>query len=1122
MRIGYLYNKRTKKWGFIRRGECMEQKNVQLNKFQESVWEIVKNYREDGICNQGGYLSFDGGIDVENLMESIYIATSCEDILRMRIDENDDFYISKYEEYEAGCVENVSFESEEDFHRDMQSRMKQSLLVPDEPLVKVWVANCEEKIFLCGVFHGIVTDGYGVARILSETMKIYNFDRIDKDLYTVGRRGLSDNYFEQQFIDDDRLNSLCAKDTFCNKVDRLLATDKAWIMKNPCNKHEAKEFVFEFKGDLYQAIKDFEREHQVFADAMFSATLAVFVNQVTGSRYSVIEKTQLNRNKSQLELSGMFANTIPQVISIDEEESFSKLCEKIASDNFRLMKMALCSKKEILDYCAFEGQITDIGLSYNNQKFAPSLLSAARNDVFCGFLDIPLKINVYEKEDSFLIQLQYQTGAYSEYEIKQYAKTLEHIFRQACEQDSLVGEFSLGSDKLSISKGVYEARDEYLPTVIEGFIEQVEKKPYDTAFIYEEAGNIKKMDYKIAGDCVCAISSYLKQCGVQRGDTVGIRMKRGVLMPLSILGAFLAEATILPIGIDEDEIDNIELYEKCTVVLDERFLEGEGAKIVEARGQLSTVEEQELYHSPKNAAYLIRTSKQNRGLSLVQITNYSLSIELNWYGKMFGKEGVLMHKAKSTHFQSMLELLYPVFTGVALYLLPEGKETDVAYIADKIKNIGVTHIHFTPSELNELIEKDKWDMLDEVKYLSVSGEVLKPEIVEELKERMPKLKLYNLYGVPQCTIHVAGGECTKGERAVPVGLPADRTLITIRNSKNKPIPRGYKGEIVIAGDLVGEYCCIGEDTEDRYFYENGIRHYRTKDLGWLDEDGNLYYAGRKKIKKQKVEVLEDFVKEVEQVEQVEETFECVEEKVYEEKESVVKSNKAYYVKREGARRLFIVIPYAGGKIDSILPQITPVKDVDILVPDLEVINEKVCGNLRNMYKYIFDMIIENVEKKEQVVTIIGYCVGSVFAMGLYEYFTHMDVALGNLVFCGSLPISYFEKNGELATIWDYAPDKMLGAALKIAGFWNNTDKEEAALFKKEVFMSAKLLKERKKKVCISKEQKLVLVYGRKDKLTLGWNKKYKNWSQYVSGKVSVKCIETCGHYDLLEGYLKTL
>ncbi len=1233
----------------------MEERKVELNKFQNSIWELVQICRDGGIGNQGGYLSFEESIDIDNLMESAYISISCEDILRLRIDENDEFYVSEYEEYYAGCIPSISFDSEEEFLCDMKTKMEQSLVVPHEPLVKSWVAICGDKVYLCGVFHHIVTDGYGVAKILSDAMEIYDLDVIGKEEYVAEKRSLPIGYFSQQFPDKDKIESLCEKATFCNKADRL--SEREWIIKQPATKKNAKEHTWEIKESMYEAIKAYERKHEVFADAMFSAAIAVFVNWVTGSNYSVIEKTQLNRNKNQLQMAGMFANALPQVISVDEYTLFSELCKDIASENFKLMKQASCSKSELMDYCGWKGQITDISLSYNNHKFTPKLCHGARNDVFCGYQEMPLRIQVYEKEDSFLVQMQYQTEVYSEYEIEQYSIALEYIMRQICVRDCMNKDIKIGEiDNLSRVSGKYEAKEEFLSTVIESFFERVDKNPYEMAFIYEQDGHLKKMDYKIAGDCVCAIATYLKKNGLERGDILGIHMKRGVLMPLTMLAAFLVEAAILPISIYESVAQCKNLYEKCKLVIDDSFVKGEGEVILEAKGQLPTVEEQCLYHSPKDIAYYIQTSGTTGDPKLVAITHYALSVRLNWHRKIFGKTGVFMQKTRNTFDVAMWELLYPASVGATLYILPERKELDMSYIADKIEELSVTHIHFVPSVLELFIESDKWEQLYSLKYLISSGEVLKAASVASLKENRPGLKVYNLYGPAECTIDVTAHECTGKEEDVPIGAVADRTTITIRNKYDKLVPKGYGGEIVIEGDLVGEGYYQNETTEGGYFTDNGKKCYRTGDYGWFDEHDELHYVGRKdaqkKLRGMRVDlgrlenkalesrylvhamadiednhlilyyqkkkelaedidleqVLSDYLKNelpyhylpsdyyevddfsiaesgklnrkfmIEQrrnklrkdsiIDTTEESSQCGEyssiKEILEEElgrevglydnlfeigmdslnvikittklQSIgynVSSSDIYerptlynlmnlsrkqdilYVKRDDTRKLLIAIPYAGGKVESMSALLGSNLDSDIVVPDLEIIGKRTGENVRDMYKYIYDLICERVERESQEVTVLGYCVGAAFAMGLYEYMQHMDIRVGNLVFCGALPVNSFNKQGEIVSIWDYVPDNVVNTSLKLLGMGQKMSREKTELFKKEVRMSAKLLKSRKKKVSVPRDKQLVLIYGCNDKLTLGWYKKYKNWSNYISGKIHVKCIKDCGHYDLL-------
>lgn len=871
--------------------------------------------------------------------------------------------------------------------------------------------------------------------------------------------------------------------------------------------------------------------------------------------------------------------------------------------------------------------------------------------------------------------MQYQTEVYSKYEIEQYSLSLEYIIKQACQNNCKIRDISLGeAHNLSTVSGKFEEKEASLLTVIESFYKCVDKNPNQIAFMYEENNRIVKMDYKTAKECVLAISVYLKENGVERGDIVGIHMERSVLMPLAMLASFLTGAAILPISIYESEAQCKKLYGKCKLIIDDKFVNHKGREILAGGGRLEKVVEQSLNHAPDDMAYYIQTSGTTGEPKLVSISNYSLSVRLNWHSKLFGKKGVFIQKTRNTFDVSIWELLYPSYAGATLYILPERKELDMGYIAEKIKELSITHIHFVPSVLELFIEKGEWDKLHSLKYLISSGEALKATSVQALKKNCKKLKVYNLYGPAECTIDVTAHECTGDEKSVPIGSVADRTIISVRNKKGKLVPRGFMGEIIIEGDLVGEGYYQSESSESGYFTENvyteenknnkenvglntNIRKcYRTGDYGWVDENEELNYVGRKgsqkKLRGMRVDLCslenkavqsgliihamadiednhcilyyqkknniskdKDVRQELSQYLRNELPYYYIPSEYYEVEDSYIsesgklnrrkikeerrkkltdsensktsfnidydescdikeileneincqldmhdnlfdkgmdslnvmnviaklqtigyqmsssdiyenptlysllnlfRKQDVLYVSRKEAKRLLIAIPYAGGKMESMIKLLKNDKESDLLVPNMELIGKKFNNDEREMYRYLYDIIRENVKKSAQKVNVLGYCVGSVFAMGLYDYLKHVNVVVGDLIFCGSLPFGSFKHNGEVSTVWDYTPDSMINMFLKYLGLRKKMTKKELELFKKEVRLAAGLLRRDNNRVQISKGNQLILIYGQKDKLTLHWQRKYKLWRRYISGRVLVKCREGCGHYDLLD------
>ena len=64
----------------------------------------------------------------------------------------------------------------------------------------------------------------------------------------------------------------------------------------------------------------------------------------------------------------------------------------------------------------------------------------------------------------------------------------------------------------------------------------------------------------------------------------------------------------------------------------------------------------------------------------------------------------------------------------------------------------------------------------------------------------------------------------------------------------RPVPNGTVGEIVISGPTIMEGYLTPDGPKDAGLYtdENGVKWVRSGDLGYMDDDGFFYFAGRKK------------------------------------------------------------------------------------------------------------------------------------------------------------------------------------------------------------------------------------------------------------------------------------
>lgn len=80
-----------------------------------------------------------------------------------------------------------------------------------------------------------------------------------------------------------------------------------------------------------------------------------------------------------------------------------------------------------------------------------------------------------------------------------------------------------------------------------------------------------------------------------------------------------------------------------------------------------------------------------------------------------------------------------------------------------------------------------------------------------------------------------------------MGSPLNGIKILIVNENDEPLPCNTKGEICVGGETVMEGYLKDEETNAEIFFTcDGVRFVRTGDIGYTDEDGRLFFFGRKK------------------------------------------------------------------------------------------------------------------------------------------------------------------------------------------------------------------------------------------------------------------------------------
>ncbi|WP_395293015.1 class I adenylate-forming enzyme family protein [Kitasatospora hibisci] len=137
---------------------------------------------------------------------------------------------------------------------------------------------------------------------------------------------------------------------------------------------------------------------------------------------------------------------------------------------------------------------------------------------------------------------------------------------------------------------------------------------------------------------------------------------------------------------------------------------------------------------------------------------------------------------------------------------------------------------------------------DHVRLFTNTGAALAGSTIEALRTGFPGAAVVAMYGITECKRVTIAEPDADRERPGSVGRALDGTTVEVLDARGRALPPGEVGEIVVGGPhVMSGYWNAPELTAHRYRPDPGTGRVRlhTGDHGRLDEDGHLYFAGRR-------------------------------------------------------------------------------------------------------------------------------------------------------------------------------------------------------------------------------------------------------------------------------------
>ena len=283
--------------------------------------------------------------------------------------------------------------------------------------------------------------------------------------------------------------------------------------------------------------------------------------------------------------------------------------------------------------------------------------------------------------------------------------------------------------------------------------------------------------------------------------------------------------------------------------------------------------------------YVMYTSGSTGEPKGVTIPHRGVLLFARWAEETFGwgPETVIANQAPLYFDVSVMDVYGAMRCGGKL-ILPEF-----------LRENGVTSIYWVPTVMINIANSGVLESVElpELRSVAFAGEVMPNLQLNIWRRALPGRIFANLYGPTEtdvCTAYVVDREFSDTE-PLPIGKPLPDMRVLLIGEDGRPVPRGETGEICVAGSGVNIGYWNQPELTERAFYVNpeGLpyapRYYRTGDLGWYNERGELMFAGRRdgqiKLRGNRIELgeIENAARMVEGTENVCALFDAVKQEI---------------------------------------------------------------------------------------------------------------------------------------------------------------------------------------------------------------------------------------------------
>ncbi|MBL4658905.1 MAG: non-ribosomal peptide synthase/polyketide synthase, partial [Alcanivoracaceae bacterium] len=852
-----------------------------LSYAQYRVWFIDQLKDHSNEHNMISAVKITGSFSANTLQAALNVMIDQHEILRTRIDViNDEPHQFVEDEY----VYALPFEDLRGLNDSTQQKQAQQLSNQHDtqvfklnqlPLFSALVIQIKDDEYLLHFnHHHIISDGWSQQVFYAQLMNIYQtLLNGNKSGILAAQFHYSDYaYWQQQFLQSKQAQEQRQfwKSYLNNSHDHLsLSIENKHHDFNAGQNH----ITIVVTSDIRDQLKLLAQLYQGSLFNVLHSSFALLISRLSGESDFNIGLPVTGRHiYGTQDMLGMFLNNVPIRHQLDLAKSYAQLLQQQITNVNNVLSNQDIPFEKILEIIGCERNIDSTPLF----QILFNMMSFPQGDV--GSLDLGFEIQssetaeienkfnmtmyLIESEEGIHINCHYNRTLYDQAIIEQLLNQYVYLLTQIAEDSGQpCAAYSLNILPNLINHDV-TIKSYFAEDVTALFRQRVKSQPHAIAIIDGE----NQWSYQQLLDASYQKAIQLQGHDIGNGDVVTIMAARHVSVVIAIL-AVLQTGAAYSIVVPNSPIyqinQHINRVDSSLLLLCEADEDYSDALLMELNNALKVLEvshRNSLYHAdvstfiahdnqPQQIACITFTSGSSGTPKAIVGTHAGLSGYLQWWPDEFNISTNDRFSLLSglSHDPLQRDIFSSLCNGASL-VIPSEKDFANFKFVSWIKQQQISVMHLTPA-MAEVITIEGIIPSESVKSILLTGEALRADITNGLRQFNSSVEIYNCYGASESQRAATYYRIPKDNTFAlsPISVNSKDTRLRLVNEVGADCGVGELGEIIIeSAHLACGY--LNEEALNAQYFNNiadGLRSYRTGDLGIYLDQQSIRYLGRR-------------------------------------------------------------------------------------------------------------------------------------------------------------------------------------------------------------------------------------------------------------------------------------